>query len=45
MDAAEVDEFEGLIQGACEVDGKTLTVLYNLGALHSFISHYCAAVL
>ena len=27
-----------MIRGKCEVNGKTLTVLFDLGATHSFIS-------
>ena len=45
MNVEEPDKSEGLIQGTCEVDGETLTVLYDLGALHSFISHDCVAIL
>ena len=45
MDAAKASESKGLIQGTCEVDGETLTVIYDLGALHSFISHDCVTVL
>ena len=29
----------------CKVNSKTLTVLYDLGASHSFISHHCVSAL
>ena len=45
MDAKEAAKSKGLIQGACEVNGKTLTVLYDSGATHSFISHICVTAL
>ena len=45
MDAEEAVKSEYLIKGACEVNDKTLTVLYDLGATHSFISHSCVTAL
>ena len=42
---AKAEESEDLIQGACEVNGKTLTVLYDLGASYSFISYCCVSAL
>ena len=36
----EITESKDLIQGKCEVDGRTLTVLYDSDATHSFISHH-----
>ena len=45
MDAMEAKKFEDLIQGAYEVNGKTLTVLYDSGATHSFISRSCVTAL
>ena len=45
MDAEEAKKSEDLIQGVCEVNGKTLTVLYDLGASHFFISHSCVTAL
>ena len=45
MDAQEVDRSEDLIQDTCEVNGKILTVLYDSGASHSFISHDCMSAL
>ena len=41
MDVQEVGRSEDLIQGTCEVNGKILTVLYDLGASHSFVSRDC----
>ena len=38
MDTVEAEKSKDLIQGTCEVNGMTLTVLYGLGATHSFIS-------
>ena len=34
-----------MIQGTCEVDGKVLTVLFDSGASHSFISCDCMSAL
>ena len=45
MDAKDAKESKDLIQVAYEVNGKTMTVLYNLGASHSFISHRCVSTL
>ena len=45
MDVEEVKKSEDLIQGMCEVNGKTLTILYDLGASYSFISHICVTAL
>ena len=45
MDEEEVEKSDDLFQGACEVSGKTLTVLYDSGASHSFISHSCVTTL
>ena len=45
MDAVDADKSEGLIQGTCEMDGETLTVLYDSGASHSFISHNYMTIL
>ena len=45
MDAQEVGRSEDLIQDTCEVNGKILTVLYNSGASHSFISCDCTSTL
>ena len=39
MDAEEAEKYEDLIQGVCEVSSKTLIVLYDSRASHSFISH------
>ena len=45
MDVEEAERSEDLIQGACEVSSKTLTVLYDSGASHSFISYSCVTTL
>ena len=45
MDAEEVEKSEDLIQGSCEVNGKVLTVLFDSGASHSFISCDCMSAL
>ena len=45
MDAQEVERSEDLIQGTCEVNGKILTVLYDLGASHFFVSRDCMSAL
>ena len=45
MDAQEVERYKDLIQDTCEVDGKILTVLYDLGAYHSFVSRDCMSAL
>ena len=45
MDAEDPKKSEDLIQGASEVNGKTLTVLYDLSASHSFISYSCVTAL
>ena len=41
MIGAEVAENHDIIQGMCFIKGKTLNVLYNSSATHSFISNYC----
>ena len=45
MEVEEAEKSEDLIWGACEASGKTLTVSYDLRALHSFISHSCVTTL
>ena len=45
MDTEEATQFEGLIQGKCGVNGRTLIVLYDLDATHSFISSNCVTTL
>ena len=45
IDVKEVGKSADLIQGACKVNGKVLTVLYDSGTSHSFISHDCMSVL
>ena len=45
MDAQEFERSEDLIQGICEVNGKILTVLYDSGAPHPFVSHDCMSAL
>ena len=45
MDTNEAEKFKDLIQGAYEVNGKALTVLYDSGTSHSFISHRYVSVL
>ena len=37
MDVKEAAQFEDLIQGTWQVNGRTLTILYDWGATHSFI--------
>jgi len=37
----ETDQNHDLIQGMCFIKGKTLNVLYDSGATHSFISNDC----
>ncbi|XP_057452609.1 uncharacterized protein LOC130744440 [Lotus japonicus] len=41
MDGEEAEGVDGLIRGNCEIDGNLLTVLFNSGAMHSFISREC----
>ena len=41
IDIEEAEKSEDLFQGACEVNGKVLTVLYDSSASHFFISHNC----
>ena len=41
MNSEEATKSEDLIPGKCEVNGKTLTILYDLGAIHSFVSFDC----
>ena len=45
MDAEKAAKSEDLIQGMCEVNCRTLTVLYDLGATHPFISYGCMTTL
>ena len=45
MDAEEAAKSDDLIQGMCEVNSRTLTVLYDLGATHTFISYGCMTTL
>ena len=45
MDAQEVKRSEGLIQGICEVNGKILTVLYDLATSQFFVSRDCMSAL
>ena len=39
LNVEEATQSNDLIQGKCEVNSRTLIVLYNFGATHSFISH------
>nr|KYP35134.1 hypothetical protein KK1_043846 [Cajanus cajan] len=41
MTGTEAAQNNDLIQGTCFIKGKTLNVLYDSGATHSFISNYC----
>ena len=41
LNAKETTQSDNLIQGKCEANSRTLTMLYNFGATHSFISHNC----
>ena len=41
LNAEEATQSNDLIQGKCEVNDRTLTILYDSGAMHSFISHDC----
>jgi len=41
MTGVEAAENHDLIKGMYFIKGKTLNVLYDLGATHSFISNYC----
>ena len=41
MTEAEAAKNHDLIKGMCFIKGKTLNVLYNSGATHSFISNHC----
>ncbi|XP_020203267.1 uncharacterized protein LOC109788843 [Cajanus cajan] len=45
LSGAEANQFEGLIQGMCFINGTPLIVLYDSGATHSFISHTCVSKL
>ena len=45
MNTKEAAQSEDLIRGKCEVNGKTLIVLYDLGAIYSFISRDCVTKL
>jgi hypothetical protein len=38
LNGAEASQSEDLIQGNCDMSGNLLTVLYDSGATHSFIS-------
>ena len=41
MDAEEAEQSKDLIRGMCKVNDRALTVLYDSGATHSFISYSC----
>jgi len=41
MIGVEATENHDLIQGMCFIKGKTLNLLYESGATHSFFSNYC----
>ena len=41
LNAEEAAQSKDLIQGECQINDKTLTVLHDLGATHSFISFDC----
>ena len=41
LNIKEATQSDDLIQGKCKVNGKTLTVVYDSSATHSFISHDC----
>jgi len=41
LSGAETTQNHDLIQGMCFIKGKTLNVLYDSGATHSFISNDC----
>ena len=45
MNAEKATQSKELIQGMCEVNGRTLNVLYDSGATHSFISRNCVTTL
>ena len=45
MDAEEAARSKALIQGTCKVNGRTLTVSYDSGATHLFISCSCVTTL
>ena len=44
MNAEEMTQSKDL-SGECKINGNTLTILYDSGATHSFISHNCVAKL
>lgn len=39
LSGVEASESDDLIQGTCFIDGTQLTLLYDSGATHEFISH------
>ena len=41
MEVEEAAQSEDLTQCMCQVNGRTLTVLYDSGSTHSFISRSC----
>jgi len=41
MNGTEAVQSEDLIQGKCVINGHLVNVLYDSGAIHSFISHDC----
>jgi len=41
MTGVDTAENHDMIQGMCFIEGKTLNVLYDSSATHSFISNYC----
>ncbi|XP_057439895.1 uncharacterized protein LOC130731637, partial [Lotus japonicus] len=43
MDGEEAEGADGLIRGECEIDGNLLTVLFDSGATHSFVSKDCVS--
>nr|KYP37887.1 hypothetical protein KK1_040888 [Cajanus cajan] len=45
LSGAEATQFEDLIEGMCFINGTPLTVLYDSGATHFFISHACVSKL
>ena len=45
MDAEEVAESKDLIPSICQVNGRTLTVLYDSGAIYLFVSCNCVTTL
>ena len=45
MDVEEAAESKDLILGTCQVNGRTLTVLYDSGATYLFVSCNCVTTL